>query len=642
MLRWLSDCFCNIRINAKLSIGFGIILLLTMIIAATGWYSTHSIIERSDKISQISSINSLIKTLSTQYAHYQRRHSQQAATDIVQTLDLIEAQHLHLASLLTTPEERKLLSQQQLIAKVYRAHLARIGESFANRDSEFSTLENTIGLAGKQLNEAVNDIVRGSGDAQQGVINLQSVRPLFQSIQQLILQVHDFDYTNDPEKGRSALAQINSIINEVGKVHAESKSNPSNMQQTALALAQYREHLRRFCDEVATSETVGKQLFESSAQLEALNQNLIDYQASKRASDVHSAQQTIVASLALAVILGVLAAGFITRQIVKPLQQTLKLAECIASGDLTQVIVVERRDELGQLQHSMQRMVMNLRNLIGNISNSVMQITDAAERLSTVATQTSSGIHTQKNETEQVASAMNEMAATVQEVAHNAQQAQLAAVAADQQACGGEVVVGQVIEQIERQAIEVGKSTTAMNKLKEQSDRIGSVLDVIRSVAMQTNLLALNAAIEAARAGDFGRGFAVVADEVRSLAQRTQQSTEEIEELIISLQDGAEHVASVLETSRELAASSVDLTRQAGTSLEQITRTVSTIQQMNQQIATAAEQQALVAMDINRSVLNVRDITQRTASASDHTASSSAELNDLGKQLEHIVKQFQM
>ncbi|WP_372240749.1 methyl-accepting chemotaxis protein [Pseudomonas sp. PB120] len=286
-------------------------------------------------------------------------------------------------------------------------------------------------------------------------------------------------------------------------------------------------------------------------------------------------------------------------------------------------------------------MVVNLRNLVGNISSSVKQIAGAAERLSNVATQTSSGIHTQKSETEQVASAMNEMVATVQEVARNAQQAQRAALVADQQACAGEDVVGQVIEQIERQAIETGKSTAAMSRLKEQSDKIGTVLDVIRSVAMQTNLLALNAAIEAARAGDSGRGFAVVADEVRSLAQRTQQSTEEIEELIISLQDGTAHVVSVMETSRALTASSVDLTRQAGSSLEEITRTVSTIQQMNLQIATAAEQQALVAHDINRSVLSVRDITQRTASASDHTASSSVELANLGKQLEHIVKQFQ-
>jgi methyl-accepting chemotaxis protein len=317
------------------------------------------------------------------------------------------------------------------------------------------------------------------------------------------------------------------------------------------------------------------------------------------------------------------------------------MAERIASGDLSHDIATDRHDEMGQLQISMQRMVVNLRNLIGNISRSVTQIAAAAEILSTVTKQTSSGIHTQKNETEQVASAMNEMTATVHEVARNAQHALAAAVTADQQASAGEAVVDQVIDQIERHAFEVEKSTVAMSRLKDESDKIGTVLDVIRSVAMQTNLLALNAAIEAARAGDAGRGFAVVADEVRSLAQRTQRSTEEIEELIVSLQEGTGHVASVLETSRSLTARSVDLTRRAGTSLENITHTVSTIQLMNQQIATAAEQQALVAEEINRSVLNVRDITQRTASASDHTASSSVDLANLGKQLEHIVKQFQ-
>ncbi|WP_445262228.1 methyl-accepting chemotaxis protein [Pseudomonas sp. MYb330] len=237
---------------------------------------------------------------------------------------------------------------------------------------------------------------------------------------------------------------------------------------------------------------------------------------------------------------------------------------------------------------------------------------------------------------------MHEMTATVQEVARNAEQASQAAAAADDEAREGDKVVGEAIAQIERLASEVVRSTEAMGVLQQESDKIGSVMDVIKAVAEQTNLLALNAAIEAARAGEAGRGFAVVADEVRGLAQRTQKSTEEIEALVAGLQNGTQQVANVMNNSRALTDSSVALTRQAGASLENITRTVSNIQSMNQQIAAAAEQQSAVAEEISRSIINVRDVSEQTAAASDETAASSVELARLGNQLQMMVSHFRV
>ena len=206
-------------------------------------------------------------------------------------------------------------------------------------------------------------------------------------------------------------------------------------------------------------------------------------------------------------------------------------------------------------------MSVSLRELISGISDGVTQIASAAEELSAVTEQTSAGVNSQKVETDQVATAMHEMTATVQEVARNAEEASASRRRRRPQAREGDKVVGEAIAQIERLASEVVRSTEAMGVLQQESDKIGSVMDVIKSVAEQTNLLALNAAIEAARAGEAGRGFAVVADEVRSLAQRTQKSTEEIEELVAGLQNGTQQVATMMNNSRSLTDSSVELTR---------------------------------------------------------------------------------
>jgi methyl-accepting chemotaxis protein len=234
------------------------------------------------------------------------------------------------------------------------------------------------------------------------------------------------------------------------------------------------------------------------------------------------------------------------------------------------------------------------------------------------------------------------MLATAQEVARHAEQASIAANEADRQASAGDKVVAQAVEQIGQLAEEMALSGRAMLTLQQESQKIASVLDVIKSVSQQTNLLALNAAIEAARAGSAGEGFAVVADEVRSLAQRTQASAEEIEGLILSLHNGTQHVAETLDSSRNLTDDSVDLTRDAGEALAAIARTVAIIQEMNPQIAAAAEEQSAVVEEINRSVLQVRDVSEHTAAASEETAAASVQLTRLSMDLQALVGKFQL
>ncbi|WP_375379878.1 methyl-accepting chemotaxis protein [Pseudomonas hormoni] len=234
------------------------------------------------------------------------------------------------------------------------------------------------------------------------------------------------------------------------------------------------------------------------------------------------------------------------------------------------------------------------------------------------------------------------MAATVHEVAQNAQEASVAAQSADKQAVQGNAAIQRALIQIDKLSEEVSRSADAVAHLNKESVGISTVLTVINGIAEQTNLLALNAAIEAARAGEAGRGFAVVADEVRGLAQRTQQSTRQIEELISNLQAGAQNAANMMSASSTLVDETVNRAHEVQTELAAITQTVSLIQAMNMQIATAAEEQSAVAEEINRSVLNVRDVAEQSAAASEETAASTMELARLGNELQQQVGRFKV
>ncbi|MFF7707534.1 methyl-accepting chemotaxis protein [Pseudomonas sp. NPDC007930] len=424
---------------------------------------------------------------------------------------------------------------------------------------------------------------------------------------------------------------------------------PEDVQRTDQFIAAVADYRAQFAALVAIDQGGSGDAQQPLGRMQAIGSQLLDLssaitqsQTAKRDSDSTRAKALLGGGALAALLLGLAGAWLITRQIVLPLRRTVEAVNRVADGDLTQNLNSQRRDELGQLQQSIARMNQNLRQLINGIADGVRQLASAAEELSAVTEQTSAGVANQKLETDQVATAMNEMVATVQDVARNAEQASEAATAADQQAREGDRVVGEAVGQIERLALEVQRSSEAMGRLEKESEKIGGVLVVIKSVAEQTNLLALNAAIEAARAGEAGRGFAVVADEVRSLAQRTQQSTEEIEGLIAGLQSGTQQAASAMGNSRSLTEHSVDLTRRAGTALGSINRTVSAIQSMNQQIATAAEQQSAVAEAINQSIVNVRGVSEQAASASEETAASSMELARLGTELQGMVARFKV
>lgn len=313
-----------------------------------------------------------------------------------------------------------------------------------------------------------------------------------------------------------------------------------------------------------------------------------------------------------------------------------------ASGakDLTARLYDKGNDEVSQLAGSFNQFVETIRVLIDGFAVDAGQLDASSKQMAQAANNTLSGMERLKGETEQVATAMTEMQATVQEVAGNAEQASLAAQDSNKEAKQGEEIVKKTIESIESLAGGVERAAQALQKVEGDTNSIGTILDVIRGIADQTNLLALNAAIEAARAGEQGRGFAVVADEVRSLAQRTQESTEEIQSMISQLQIGARDAVTVMSESRQQADASKLQAAEAGEALGRITQSVATIAEMATQIATAAEEQTAVANDINRNISNISSESNQTEENARQSDEVSGQVNQLVSQISNKLGEF--
>lgn len=356
--------------------------------------------------------------------------------------------------------------------------------------------------------------------------------------------------------------------------------------------------------------------------------------------DMHVLQ--IVVFLVAGMLAGAVNYWLVKNILLKKLQRISDVANAVSKGDISMRCDLVSHDLVGDLVKSFNDMAQSLRGMIGEITGSTAQLAAAAEQLTTITENTSHGIRRQQAEIDQVATAVNEMVATVQEVARNAEQAARAAQEADQSAKSGALVATEAMGGIDALVNEVERSAGAIHELEAESENIGMVLDVIKGIAEQTNLLALNAAIEAARAGEQGRGFAVVADEVRTLASRTQKSTQEIHTMIERLQSGASNAVKVMEKARAQGKKGVDQVEKAAESLAMIAGAVATINDMNTQIASAAEEQSAVAEEINRNVVNISQAAVQSAAGSQQTASSSEDLARLAAQLQDLVGRFKM
>ncbi len=365
-------------------------------------------------------------------------------------------------------------------------------------------------------------------------------------------------------------------------------------------------------------------------------------ESQKSAAHYENSRTIVSLFIALAALATVALAMMLTRSIVRPLSSAVSAAESVAQGDLTRPIETHGNDEVSRLLKALATMQQNLRATLQGISGSATQLATAADELNAVTLDSTQGLQQQNNEIEQAATAVNQMTAAVEEVARNAVSTSDATRQSSESAHLGQVRVSETATAINALASDVQQTGELVQSLANQSQNIGKVLDVIRAIAEQTNLLALNAAIEAARAGESGRGFAVVADEVRALAYRTQQSTQEIEQMVQGMRSGSSLALDSMQASTARATTTLALAERAGEALQTITASVHQIHERNLVIASAAEEQAQVAREVDRNLVNIRDLSVRSAAGADQTSASSHELSPLANASQGMVRRFQL
>ncbi|MEN1834483.1 methyl-accepting chemotaxis protein [Pseudomonas lijiangensis] len=460
------------------------------------------------------------------------------------------------------------------------------------------------------------------------------------------------------QKTIDLLAMRNKQISEAQAIYERLIGDPKEQalyNQYVQLLGQYRQLEDRMKVLTRTNKVdelqdlLNNEMLSNSDQMNVVLGKLVDINTEQlndtkkqAAQEYASAFNLVIGLLIIATLLTILFAWLLTKSITRPISAALHAAETIAEGNLTRPIDVDGTDEAGRLLLAMQTMQGKLRDTLQRISGSATQLASAAEELNAVTDESARGLSQQNNEIEQAATAVNEMTSAVEEVARNATSTSEASKSATTSAGDGRDLVVETVNAIERMSGDVQGTAELISNLAEESRDIGKVLDVIRGLADQTNLLALNAAIEAARAGEAGRGFAVVADEVRALAHRTQQSTSEIERMIGSIQGGTEQAVSSMRNSTERAESTLSIAKGAGLALETIHAAVEEINERNLVIASAAEEQAQVAREVDRNLVNIRDLSAQSTTGANQTTAASNELSRLAVDLNSMVSRFSL
>lgn len=655
MISGVQGPFANLGMAKKMALGFVLVLLLTALVAAIGIWSLQTISQRFDGLKQMSSLNSGLLKVRLLEQEFALRGDGKTADALRLGIDEIKGVATNLKA--ESQASASVMSEVDQSLDAYRKAFDEFVELTSAKDlalemaswSVSSVANNLDVLQAGLADDGTYTLKESAGKEgaefiEQANLVSQVSKLMLQAMNEARVRLDQGRQANADESNEGKIEQADQALAQAQALTGMLKDAgyQTVLNEVTGHIAGFSEKLAEYTGLLAQEKQVYQRLHQRAGDVVRQVDQAYAAQDQAMQAELQKNSLLIIASSILALLVGLVAAWVITRLIVAPLRSVIRLAEQIAAGDLSATVEVTRRDEIGQLMQAMQQMGSGLSRIVSGLQAGIEQLASSAQSLSAVTEQTNLEVSSQKEETEQVATAMNQMTATVHDVARNAEEAAQAAQTADDKVEDGQVVVRQSMQRIEQLADSATSASSSIDGLSAQIQNIGSVLDVIKSVAEQTNLLALNAAIEAARAGEQGRGFAVVADEVRALARRTRQSTEEIEGLVSALRAAAEASVQTIRGSGELVKLAVSDALQTESALGSIAAAVSLIQQMNQQIAAAAEQQSSVAEEINRSVTSIRASADQSSLAMQGNAASSIELAQLGGELKGMVGHFRL
>jgi methyl-accepting chemotaxis protein len=641
----ISRVLANVSVGTKLSLGFGLVLMFTLGVALAASYSLTLLKARSEQLRDQAATQALILQARIDEKEFALTLNAQVAARVSDAVaELGKAAQ-------TQSADSADQSAIQAGANAYLEAFVRYAQSLRSARDERLRMQERAQAAGLSFSgvfldqlDSINAVIEaGQAPTAEQMAKLEQAASLREKLGKL--RDSELYYTMEGDDRYRSDWEL-SISDLTSAMQAQttnlSGTELDSLSAASAALVDYRKAFERFVESRTQSAQALAAMSTQTQRVGDLLTKASQQQSLAIGIDSQSAYRQLALITLAALALGVGAGVLIRRSIVLPLSIVVQLTQRAAAGDIASAQSnPKRQDELGQLLVTVETMLSNLRSLVGRIGQGVGQLNVTAANMATMTTRNSQGVEQQLHETARAADAMQHMITTAAGVARNAGEASMAMAQADCQAREGDEWVRLAGDKIDSLVLEMVGCSEAMQSLLHESSAIGGVLDVIKSVAEQTNLLALNAAIEAARAGEHGRGFAVVADEVRGLAQRTQKSTLEIEGLIARLRTVAQQVDERMKGSRNLTDETVALAGHASQALSRITRAVSSVEQMNQQIAEVAEQQSVVAAQVRASVQAVREVAESNTRESQHLEQTAAELQRVGAELNAAVGHFQ-